>query len=115
MPFPNYKVQFSIAFGERICFAVFPYVLVFTRYGVSVRSAWPFGRVVECPLALHQRAMPTEQRFRFENQDQLSQMDFLEIGELTELRNQGQQDELFTVCHGRTAFLMAPQDKDLLT
>ena len=39
----------------------------------------------------------------------------LEIGELTELRKQRQQDELFTACHGRTAFLMAPQDQYLLT
>ncbi len=58
--------------------------------------------------------MPTKQRFRFENQDQLPQMDFLEVGELTELRNQGQQDEFFTLCHVWTAFLMAPQDQNLL-
>ena len=73
MPSSNYKVQFSIAFCERICFAFFPYILVFTRtldriaawrgYPERVRvdngpeilstTFWGMGTVPSCPHSVH--------------------------------------------------------------
>ena len=71
--------------------------------------------LVECPLALDQLAMPAEQGVRFEDQDKLLQLRFRQFGNISELLDQGQQNEFFAASDGRSAFLMTPQDQKLLT
>ena len=59
--------------------------------------------------------MPTEQGIGFEDQDQLLQLEFRQLDERSELLHQGQQQQFFRAGDSRSAFLMAPQDEDLLT